>query len=363
MRAQDLEQKAVQMSKPLPQCEDAAMPASIFRYVWQTGARHQVWLAALAIVLFVLTMGPLELQRRIVNSALESGTAGRVAWLCAAYAGLVLGAGGIKLGFNIFRGWISENAVRDLRRRVYVHAAACEDCKDPEQEGIGMSIILTEAEPVGGFVGLSISEPLMQVGTLVTVFSYMVVLQPWMAGLSLVLFSVQAFFIPRLQRSINRRVASRIQVMRELSGAMVDDFAPGPTPVSRKRAFGERIDRIFSLNMRIYWFKFTMNFLMNLTHHFGIIGVLLVGGWYVVQQQLEVGTVVAFISGLKQINDPWGDLVDYFREMTATQVKYRLISGILGGPMPHAAYVAAASAATPVSDGPIGASLAAARPE
>lgn len=42
----------------------------------------------------------------------------RVAWLCAAYAAFVLGAGGIKLGFNIFRGWISENAVRDLRRRV-----------------------------------------------------------------------------------------------------------------------------------------------------------------------------------------------------------------------------------------------------
>ena len=108
----------------------------------------------------------------------------------------------------------------------------------------------------------------MQIGTLVTVFSYMVVHQPWMAALSLILFSVQAFFIPRLQRASNRRAASRIQVM--------------------------------------------------------------------------VGTVVAFISGLKQINDPWGDLVDYFREMTVTQVKYRLIADILGGPMPHAAYVAVA---------------------
>ena len=339
------------------------MPAGVFGYVWRTGARHQLWLAALSIVLFSLTMGPLELQRRIVNSALESGAIDRVAWLCATYAALVLGAGGIKFGFNIFRGWIGENAVRDLRRRVYTHAAACEDCRGLKQEGIVMSIILAEAEPVGGFVGISISEPLMQVGTLVTVFSYMAVLQPWMAGFSLILFSVQAFFIPRLQRAINRRAASRIQVMRELSGAMVYDFAAKPTPVGRRHAFGERIDRIFGLNMQIYWFKFTMNFLMNLTHHFGVIGVLLVGGWYVLQQQLEVGTVVAFISGLKQINDPWGDLVDYFRETTVTQVKYRLISGILEGPMPHAAYVAAAAAETPPSDGPVGRSLAAARPE
>jgi hypothetical protein len=56
---------------------------------------------------------------------------------------------------------------------VYDHAIECENCSDPQQQGIGMSIILAEAEPVGGFVGMSISEPLMQIGTLATVFAYM----------------------------------------------------------------------------------------------------------------------------------------------------------------------------------------------
>jgi ABC-type bacteriocin/lantibiotic exporter with double-glycine peptidase domain len=96
--------------------------------------------------------------------------------------------------------------------------------------------------------------------------------------------------------------------------------------------------------MQIYWFKFSMNFLMNLTHQFGVISVLLVGGWYVLEHQLDVGTVVAFISGLKQVNEPWGDLVDYFREMTVSQVKYRLIAGVLEGPMPPASYIAAVAA-------------------
>jgi ABC-type multidrug transport system fused ATPase/permease subunit len=183
------------------------MPAGIFGYVWQTTARHQIWLAALSIVIFLLTMGPLELQRQIVNSALESGSMDRIAWLCAAYAALGLGAGGIKLGFNVFRGWVGESAVRDLRRSVYDHAAECEDYGDPRQEGIDMSIILAEAEPVGDFVGISISEPLMQIGTLITVFGYMAVLQPWMAVFSIGLFSVQVVFIPRLQQAINRRAA------------------------------------------------------------------------------------------------------------------------------------------------------------
>ena len=309
-----------------------SMPPGIFTYASRTSGRHQVWLGVLAIAIFLLTMGPLELQRRIVNSALESGAIDRVVWLCAAYAALVVGAGGIKLGFNIYRGWISESAVRDLRTRVYDHAVDDSDSNDIEQEGVGMSIILAEVEPVGGFVGMSFSEPLMQLGTLVTVFGYMVVLQPWMAAFSIVLFSVQVLFIPRIQRVINRHAASRIQVMRELSGAMIDDLGPGPTSVERRHVFRGRVDRIFSLNMRIFWCKFTMNFLMNLTHHFGVVGVLLVGGWFIVHHRLEVGTVVAFITGLKQVIDPWGDLINYFREMTVSQVKYRLIAKILDGP-------------------------------
>jgi hypothetical protein len=35
--------------------------------------------------------------------------------------------------------------------------------------------------------------------------------------------------------------------------------------------------------------------------------------------------VVAFISGLAKLNDPWGDLVNWFRDMTVNRVRYRLV--------------------------------------
>jgi ABC-type multidrug transport system fused ATPase/permease subunit len=307
----------------------ADMPLSLFGYAWRTSRRHQILLGLLAAAIFLLTMGPLELQRRIVNAAVHSGGFERIAWLCAAYGALVLGAGGIKLLFNVYRGWLGETAVRDLRLRVYAHGIARGDAPDLAAEGADMSIILAEAEPVGGFVAVSFSEPLMQIGTLLTVFVYMIALQPWIAALSIVLFSVQVLFIPRIQRMINRRAAARIQTMRALSGAMIDDLGPGPTPQPRQRAFLDGIDRIFALNIEIFWRKYVMNFLMNLTHHLGVIGVLLVGGWLIVEDRLEAGTVVAFITGLRQVNDPWGDLVNYLREMAVSQVKYRLISAAL----------------------------------
>ncbi|MGO8868933.1 MAG: ABC transporter ATP-binding protein, partial [Alphaproteobacteria bacterium] len=57
-----------------------------------------------------------------------------------------------------------------------------------------------------------------------------------------------------------------------------------------------------------------------------IIAALLVGGWFVYTGRLEVGGVVAFISAITRLNDPWGDLVNYFRDLSGTQVKYRLLA-------------------------------------
>jgi hypothetical protein len=53
------------------------------------------------------------------------------------------------------------------------------------------------------------------------------------------------------------------------------------------------------------------------------------GGWCVLQGRIELGTVVAFISGLAKVNDPWGDLVNWFRDMTVNRVKYRLVADVL----------------------------------
>jgi ABC-type bacteriocin/lantibiotic exporter with double-glycine peptidase domain len=78
--------------------------------------------------------------------------------------------------------------------------------------------------------------------------------------------------------------------------------------------------------MGIYKLKFSMNFLMNLCSHLQVVAALLIGGWMVHTDQLEVGGVVAFISGAARLNDPWGDLVNYFRDLSMTQVKYRLVA-------------------------------------
>jgi ABC-type multidrug transport system fused ATPase/permease subunit len=311
----------------------ASLPRTVYGYLWRVSGRHQVALSLLAVAVFLMSMGPLELQRRIVNDVIRGSDLETLMLLCGAYAGLALTMGATKLCLNIYRGYIGEAATIDLRRRIHALMAPQVSNRDAEDaaaeaEGMEIAMVISEVEPVGGFVGISISEPLLQGGILVTVASYMVFLQPWMALASLVLFSPQLVFVPLLQRAINRRAAERIRVVREVSAGLIEDGRREATALGRA-LFERRIASVLVLNMQIFRRKFSMNFLMNGTYHIGVTGILLVGGWFVITGRTEIGTVVAFLSGLSQLNDPWGDLVNYFRESTTAQVKYRLIAGAL----------------------------------
>ena len=137
-----------------------------------------------------------------------------------------------------------------------------------------------------------------------------------------VLFVPQLIFVPLMQGAMNRRTRARVQTLRQLSVSAVEGTGGDS---ARDRTDDGRIEQVFELNMGIYRLKFSMNFLMNLSTQLQIIGALLVGGWAVYEQRLEIGGVVAFISGIGRITDPWGDLVNYFREVNLTQVKYALV--------------------------------------
>ena len=239
--------------------------------------------------------------------------------LCAVYAGVVLVQGGTKLALNIYRGWVGERARRDLRRRVHtVVEAPAAASPAAEAQGITISMIVAEVEPIGGFVGESVSEPLLQAGIMASVLAYLIHIDPWMA-----LAAIGAF-----------HPAADICAVAAIGGEPAHRGAhPGAAPARhrddrpRRRRRGRAPYRA-GLRARygIFKIKFTMNFLMNLCNHLQRVSGLLIGGWWVYTNHLEIGGVVAFISGIGRINDPWGDLVNYFRDLNVAQVKYRLLA-------------------------------------
>lgn len=299
------------------------MPRTVMGYVLQLTGKHQAGLAMLSIAVFLLSAAPLDLQRRIINTIVDRGALETVLWLAAAYGAVALMEQSLKLALNIYRGWVSESSVRALRTRAG-ETSRNADGATAVDTGVEIAVMLEEVEPIGGFTGISISEPLLQGGILVSVTGYMLYLDAGLALLALAFFLPQLVFVPALQLAINRRAQSRIITKRGLSSEIVN------TAIGSGKGRGwikEPINRVFSLNMGIYKLKFTMNLLMNLMHHSAVAVALGVGGWLALQGRIEVGTVVAIVAGMGKLNDPWGDLVNWARELSVVEVKYRLFVG------------------------------------
>jgi hypothetical protein len=144
----------------------------------------------------------------------------------------------------------------------------------------------------------------------------MAFIEPWTLVLSAGVLVPQMLFVPPMQHAINVRAEKRIKVLRRVGGDIVETGSPEDA----------RIERVFELNMGIYKLKYSMNLLMNFMHYFAVAVALGVGGWFAIQHRIEVGTVVAVVSGLGKLKDPWGDLVSWGRELSVDSVKYRLFA-------------------------------------
>lgn len=299
----------------------AMLPATLMGFVFATSGWHQLWLSLLSVVVFTLNAAPLEIQRRIVDAAVKGGAFRPILLLTIGYLAVVLAFGLIKLLTNVYRGWIAESAVRALR---LVIDRRLDDIDHERRQGttdaVSISMILAECDDIGGFVGTSISIPILEGGFLVTVFAYLAYLQPWMALIGFAVLTPQLIFVPLMQRAINRRVTHRITLLRSVGRDILVVHS-----ASSSRDEHRKFDLVFSLNVGVVKLKTTMNFLMNFTYSLGIGAILGFGGWLVLRGQADIATVVTFVSALGKIVDPWNDLVDWATGLAVSSTKYRLV--------------------------------------
>ena len=302
------------------------LPGSLFSLAWRLGAADQLYLCLLAVMVALLDTVPIDIQRRMINHAIKESGLRSIMMLALSYAGVVLTQGLIKLLSNVYRSWTSEHAVRVLRSAIG-DAIADQDPKaeSATDQGTQVSMIVAESEPIGAFMGECVSEPLLQAGIMVVVVGYLIWLEPVICIVLACVYLPQAVFVPLMQSAINRRAQARIATLREASAGVIDaaDGVPG--------AQDERFDKVFRLNIGVYKLKYSMNFLMNLCHQFGIAAILGLGGWMVVLGKIQVGTVVAFVSGLATVKDPWDDLATWFQTWRVTAARYVLLKGALEG--------------------------------
>ncbi len=309
----------------------------LYGFVWRASAPRQIVLIGLAVSAALLAMAPLELQRHIVNTLAGHEKAEGLLGLCGAYLIAALSISGLKYLLNIKSAGLGESMILFLRRDIYGRSSPLKpdgtlDETMKDKAGTFVAMVASEAEAVGKFVGDCISTPTVQAGTLLSVLGYMLYTEP-LLGLVVLLIAVpQIVVVPMIQRRINGLVRERVRTVRRASDLIVDNMQGGSASASSLGSeIGKAFDTIFGIRLRVFKLKFGLKGLVSGLQSVGVFALLFVGGIMVLKGKTEIGIVVAFISGLDRVLDPWRELIAFIRSTSAAKVQFDLLEGTLGG--------------------------------
>lgn len=300
---------------------------NVFSYIWRMSGRHQIALCLLALFLAGLGVLPLELQRRIVDGALERGEVSLLWILCGLYLAIVLVQALAKYGLRIYQSWLSESAILYTRRhlsRLYETRAESDNDEEAAESGRAVSVIGAEVEKLGGFVGEGLSQPTVNAGMLLSLLAYMLVVQPLIAAVTVPFLLPLLVALPLIQIRINRLVEQRLDAVRAL-GDQVTAAGDGSREDFEK-TLHPLLNRVFRLRIRLALLKFAAKGLINFSNNLAPVAILLVGGLMVIEGSSTVGTIVAFVSGFQRMTEPARELLNYFRLASQAEVQHRMIA-------------------------------------
>ncbi len=303
-------------------------PASIYALIWSRTRWLQVAVLGLGLAVPALSVAPLEIQRRVIDVAIPEGDEQLLLYLGLAFAAAMAGQAGVKFAVYYLRGLIEAKVTRILRQRVIDAQVA----RTPEAAhgaiGPVTAIVAEEAYPLGGFAAQAINTPLVEGGALFGVFGFMLYSEPALAAIGIGVMAFQALVVPVAQQRINRMSARRVNAVRRASGGILDasERAPGARWASALR----EVRLAYRLRLRMNVFKAGLKAFLKFTEKGAIMLVLVVGGLMAMRGETTLGVVVAFISGLKQVQQPWDEMLAFYRNFADALIKYRLIRTALG---------------------------------
>ena len=140
-----------------------------------------------------------------------------------------------------------------------------------DQSGTLVTMIATEAEAIGKFVGDCISTPIVQAATLLSVLGYMLFTEPRL-GLVVLLNAVpQVILVPMIQRRLNVFVRERVRTLCRAGDLTVDDLRTGHGSGNSTRGeVGKAFEAIYRVRLHVLKLKFGLKFLVGALESTGV---------------------------------------------------------------------------------------------
>ncbi len=300
---------------------------AFYKRIWHATGRVQILLIVLSLIVAALAAVPLQFQKDIINSLGPDLDVTTLLWMCCGYLAVIVVTNVFKFWLNYRSNLLGEATIKRIRSAIY--EARFDSSQDlaiqKQSSGTIATILSAEAEEVGRFVGQAMANPVVQLGTLVSVVSFVASTQPYLGGFLVAIVVPQALIVLFLQERVNKRVRERTIVLRHATGSLSEESLAEMSTAQKDVL--EDFDRIFETRRTIFRLKLSMKFAMNILSGIGLIGILLIGGFLMMEGRSDIGTVVASISALEKINGPWRLLLNFYKELSAVRVKYDLIVG------------------------------------
>ncbi|MBO9447052.1 ABC transporter transmembrane domain-containing protein [Ruegeria sp. R14_0] len=321
------------------------MEPTLFAFIWKHSKKQQLVLLCLTVLSFPFLYASLELPKQIINDAIGAPgdtvtvlgvTFTQVQYLlilCFAFLATVIVSGLMKMRINTMKGVLAERMLRRLRFTL-IHRTM----RFPKSyfattsQGELVSMITSEAEPMGGLMGDAIAQPVFQFGQMMTIVTFLFMQSVWFGLASIALIPLQAWLIPKLQRQINLLNKERIQEVRQLSSeigesaAGISDLRTNGGWRYRLAQFSHRLGALFEIRFKIYNKKFFMKFLNNLITQMTPFLFFSVGGYLAIKGEVTVGALVAALGAYKDLSGPWKALLTYYNQVQDMSLRWEIVT-------------------------------------
>ena len=321
------------------------MERSLFSFIWAYSKRDQLMLLGLTLITFPFLYATLELPKRIINDAIgsESGIINVFGYqinqeqflvaLCLGYLLSVLVHGLLKMRLNTMKGITAERLLRRFRFKLLSRMRLFpRSYFRNTSQGELVSMVTSEAEPMGGLMGDALAQPVFQAGQMLIIVTFLFLQSVWFGLAGIALIPLQAWIIPMLQRQINLLNKERIREIRALS-AEIGETAAGMSDLRvngglryRLAMFTDRLGRLFDVRFRIYQKKFFMKFLNNFITQLTPFFFYLIGGYLAIRGEITVGALVAALAAYKDLSGPWKELLTYYNQTQDMSLRWEIVT-------------------------------------
>ena len=302
---------------------------SLLSWVFDGNLGWQITLLGVIAVAVFTRVLPLEMQKRIVNQAITLRNVDLLLLYCGYYLAAVLVSSACKYLINILETLISQRVLARMRAALYAHIITLPlGFFRNTQPGTVVNAIVNELVVPSNFVSMAMSSPVSNILTLLAFAGFLFWLNPLLAAVSLSIYPAAMLLIPFLQKRANIANKARVDQSRTFSGRIAEaisgihEIHGNGTYRIEMRKFKKMVERL--RKVRVTWglYRFGVKSTNNLFTSLGPFLVFILGGYLTIKGQLELGSLVAFLSAQEKLYDPWKELIEFYQVYQDGAVSY-----------------------------------------